>query len=161
MPSIKKRFEQNSSYAKATMDEIFTKEMMDSAMVLKCSEARSGYFKNNGKGKFTFHPFPLVAQEAPVNTIVCTDVNGDGFTDIILAGNEYQAQVMPGRYDASYGLLLTGDGKGSFDAVSPAASGLIIDGDVKDLKLVTVGKQKVLLSAVNDSKMKAFAIRKK
>ena len=39
---LKKRFEQNSSYAKASMDEIFTKEMMDGAIVLKCSEARSG-----------------------------------------------------------------------------------------------------------------------
>ncbi len=126
VPSIKKRFEQNSSYAKATMDEIFTKEMMDSAMVLKCSEARSGYFENNGKGQFTFHPFPMIAQEAPVNAIVCTDVNGDGINDIILAGNEYQANVMPGRYDASYGLLLTGSVKGEFNVVPPALSGLII-----------------------------------
>jgi enediyne biosynthesis protein E4 len=161
VPSIKKRFEQNSFYAKATMDQIFTKEMMDGALVLKCSEARSGYFKNNGKGQFTFHPFPLIAQEAPVNSIVCTDVNGDGFTDIILAGNEYQAQVMPGRYDASYGLLLTGSAKGQFRAVSPVASGLILDGDVKDIKLITIGKQKILLSAVNDSQMKAFVINKK
>jgi hypothetical protein len=161
VPSIKKRFEQNSSYAKATMDEIFTKEMMDSALVLKCSEARSGYFENNGKGVFTFHPFPIMAQEAPVNAIVCTDVNGDGNTDIILAGNEYQSNVIAGRYDASYGLLLTGNGKGQFTVVPPVLSGLIIDGDVKDLKIINVGKQKILLSAVNDSKMKAFSIKKK
>jgi enediyne biosynthesis protein E4 len=161
MPSIRKRYELNSLYAKATMDEIFTKEMMDNALVLKCSEARSGYFKNEGNGKFTFHPFPLVAQEAPVNAIVCTDVNGDGYADLILAGNEYQASVMTGRYDASYGLLLTGNGKGGFTAVFPVTSGLIIDGDVKDLKMITVGKQKVLLAAINDSKMKAFVIKKK
>ena len=161
VPSIKKRFEQNSSYAKATMDEIFTKEIMDSALVLKCSEPRSGYFENNGKGQFTFHPFALEAQEAPVNAIACTDVNDDSFTDIILAGNEYQANVMTGRYDASYGLLLTGDGKGHFNPVSPILSGLVIDGDVKDLKIIKVGKQNILLSAINDAKMKAFAIRKK
>jgi hypothetical protein len=114
-----------------------------------------------GNGKFTFHPFSLVAQEAPVNAIVCTDVNGDGLPDLILAGNEYQASVMTGRYDASYGLLLTGNGKGQFTPVSPVTSGLIIDGDVKDLKIITVGKQKVLLAAINDSKMKAFVIKKK
>ncbi|MGH2566158.1 MAG: CRTAC1 family protein, partial [Ginsengibacter sp.] len=118
-------------------------------------------FENDGKGHFTFHPFPLIAQEAPVNAIVCTDVNGDGNTDIILAGNEYQANVMPGRYDASYGLLLTGDGKRNFTPVSPVLSGLILDGDVKDLKMVTVDKQKILLAAVNDTMMKAFSIRKK
>ncbi|MEO8415368.1 MAG: VCBS repeat-containing protein [Ginsengibacter sp.] len=161
LPSIKKRFEQNGSYAKAAMDEIFTKDMMTGALVLTCSEARSGYFENNGKGHFTFHPFPLPAQEAPVNAIACTDVNGDGFMDIILAGNEYQAQVMPGRYDASYGLLLTGNGKGQFKVIPPAASGLAIDGDVKDLTIINAGKQKILLAAVNDSKMKAFVIQKK
>ena len=142
------------------MDQIFTKEMMDSAVVLKCNEARSGYFENDDKGHFIFHPFPLEAQEAPVNAIACTDINEDGHTDIILAGNEYQASVMAGRYDASYGLLLTGNGKGQFNAVSPVASGLILDGDVKDLKLIKVGKQKFLLAAVNNSKMRAFGINK-
>lgn len=159
MPSIKKRFEINSSFAKATMDEIFTKEMMNSAVVLSSNEARSGYFENNGRGKFIFHPFPLMAQEAPVNAIAISDVNGDGFDDIILGGNEYQADVMTGRYDASYGLLLAGHDNGPFEIVAPAKSGLIIDGDVKDLKILTVGKQKVLLSAVNDSKFKAFIIK--
>ena len=160
MPSIKKQFEHNDAYAKATMEQVFTKEMMDNATVLNCKEARSGYFENNGKGVFTFHPFPIQAQEAPVNTIVATDVNGDGNTDIILAGNEYQSKISAGRYDASYGLLLTGDGKGGFSAVPPTTSGLIIDGDVRDLKLITVGKQRLLLSAINDSKMKVFSIKK-
>jgi hypothetical protein len=35
---------------------------------------------------------------------------------------------------------------------------LILDGDVRDLKVVMVGGQRVLLAAVNDSKMKAFKI---
>ncbi|MEO8108624.1 MAG: VCBS repeat-containing protein [Ginsengibacter sp.] len=161
MPSFKKRFEQNSSYAKASMETIFTKEMMDGATTLTCHEARSGYFQNDGKGKFTFHAFPLIAQEAPVNAIACEDVNGDGFTDIIIAGNEYQANIMPGRYDASYGLLLTGNGRGDFNAVPPAKSGLILDGDVKDLKIISVGNQKILLAAINDAPMKAFALKKK
>lgn len=85
----------------------------------------------------------------------------NGMTDVIIAGNEYQASVIPGRYDASYGLLLTGMGKGQFKVVPPTSSGLLIDGDVKDLKIITVGKRTMLLSAVNDSKMKAFVINKK
>jgi hypothetical protein len=112
--------------------------MMDSALVLKWNETRSGYFENDGKSHFIFHPFPLQVQEAPVNAIVCTDVNEDGKTDIILAGNEYRGNVMSGRHDTSYGLLLTGNGKGQFNPVSPVASGLILDGDVKDLKLIKV-----------------------
>ena len=160
MPVIKKKFDRNDAYAKAPMDMIFTKEMMDGAMILDCRETRSGYFENDGKGIFHFHPFPEMAQIAPVNTLVCADVNRDGIPDVIIAGNEYQASVDPGRYDASYGLLLLGDGKGGFKVVPPAVSGLILDGDIRDLKLIHVNKQQVLLTAVNDNKMKAFEIKK-
>ncbi len=161
MPSIKKKFDHNELYAKATMDAIFSKEMMDGALVLTCKEVRNGWFKNDGKGHFVFHPFPPMAQVAPVNAMVYTDVNRDGKPDIILVGNEYQASVMAGRYDASYGLLLTGNGKGDFEAVTPAASGLILEGDVKDMKIINTVKQPILLAAVNNSNMKAFAIKKK
>jgi hypothetical protein len=161
MPSIKKRFGQNSSYAKAPMDEIFTAEMMDKATVLKCSETRSGYFQNDGKGRFAFHAFPLIVQEAPVNAILCIDVDNDGHNDILLGGNEYQAGAMPGRYDASFGLYLKGDGKGNFEPLSPATTGLIIDGDVKDLKLIMTGKQeKILIAAINNEPLKAFKVKK-
>jgi enediyne biosynthesis protein E4 len=134
---------------------------MDRAMVLKCNETRSGYFENNGKGKFTFHAFPLIVQETPVNAILYTDVDNDGNNDILLAGNEYQSAVMIGRYDASYGLCLKGDGKGNFEPLSPAMSGLIIDGDVKDLKLIMTGKrEKILIAAINNEQLKAFKIKK-
>ena len=161
MPLIKKKFDHNNLYAKASMEVVFTKDMMEGATVLDCKETRSGYFENKGNGQFAFHPFPLLAQVAPVNAIVCTDVNNDGHVDMILAGNEYQSQVNAGRYDASYGLLLTGNGKGMFNTVMPAESGLIIDGDVKDVKLITSVKQKILLTAINDTAMKAFYIRAK
>ena len=159
VPAIKKQFDNNAAYAKASMDQLFTKPAMDQSMVLNCAETRSGYFKNDGKGKFNFHAFPVMAQFAPVNALVCTDLNGDGNTDIIVAGNEYQTQVSAGRYDASYGLVLMGDSKGVFNALSPVSSGLIIDGDTKDLKLIHLPKQQLLLAAVNDEKMKAFVVK--
>ena len=158
MPSIKKRFGSNAAYARITMGELFTGEMMDSALVLTCKEVRNGWFENNGKGQFLFHPFAPMAQMAPVNAIACTDVNGDGLADLILAGNEYQASVMPGRYDASYGLLLEGDGKGGWKLITPVADGLILDGDVRDLKILHAGRQKIVLAAVNDAGMHAFRI---
>ena len=135
--------------------------MMAGATVLQCKEVRSGWFENDGKGKFIFHAFPSMSQVAPINTMVCTDVNGDGNMDIIAGGNEYEAQVMAGCYDASYGLLLTGDGKRGFNVVTPVSSGWITDGDIRDLKMITVNKQKMLLVAVNDAAMKALSIAKK
>ena len=50
----------------------------------------------------------MEAQFAPVNAIICDDLDNDGFKDLLLAGNEYQTNVMTGRYDASYGCFLKG-----------------------------------------------------
>ena len=38
---------------------------------------------------------------------------------LLLAGNEYQAEVMTGRYDASYGCFLKGSGKKNFTPLLP------------------------------------------
>jgi len=129
---------------------------MTGAMVLDCKETRSGCYLNDGHGKFSFHAFGVLAQLAPVNAILVEDVDRDGFVDIVLGGNEYQASVMTGRYDASYGLWLKGNGKGVFDPVGPAASGLILDGDVRDLKVVRTAAGRKLLVAVNDAPLKVF-----
>jgi enediyne biosynthesis protein E4 len=158
MPSIKKRYDQNESYARASMDELITADMLKDATVLQCKEVRSGYFENDGHGRFHFRPFPAEAQEAPVNTMVYADVDGDGVADMILGGNEYQASIVSGRYDASYGLVLKGDGHGGFRALRPMEDGLILDGDVKDMKIVRVKGRRVLLTAINDRAMRALRL---
>ena len=156
MPSIKKTYDRNIFYASAPMESLLTRDMMAGATVLNCKEVRSGYYANDGHGKFSFHVFGTLAQLAPVNAIVVEDVDNDGVKDLLLAGNEYQAAVMTGRYDASYGLLLKGNGKGVFDPVSPAVSGLILDGDVRDLKVVHTAAGRRLVVGVNDGPIKVF-----
>jgi hypothetical protein len=79
---------------------------------------------------------PIAAQYAPDNAIVCTDVDNDGIKDLILAGNEYQADVFTGRYDASYGCVLKGSKQKSFEEIELPKSGLIIDGDVKAILII-------------------------
>jgi len=160
VPSIKKKYLFHEEYSKINILNLFGEKEQDDMLKLICDETRSVWFENKGGGKFLMHALPVEAQIAPVNTILCTDVNKDGNMDIIIAGNEYQTEVSTGRYDASYGLFLKGDGKGNFTPMPPAASGLIIDGDVKDIKLITTGNNKrIILVAINDEKIKAFQIK--
>ena len=56
----------------------------------------------------------MQAQLSPVYGIEILDLNGDGHQDILLGGNLYRAKPEVGRYDASYGVCLSGDGKGNF-----------------------------------------------
>ncbi len=110
IPFVKKQFLYNADYAKAGFTDIYKARAGDSLLRLYCNETRSCWFENLGNGKFVKHPLPAEAQFAPVNAIVCADIDHDGQMDLLLAGNEYQAEVMRGRYDASYGCFLKGTG---------------------------------------------------
>jgi hypothetical protein len=161
VPAIKKQFLQAKDYSTASFDEIFTGNKKEGLLELSCNETRSCYLENLGGGKFKKHILPIEAQFAPINAIVIDDVDRDGFLDLIMAGNEYQADVMTGRYDASYGLFLKGGKNKNFHFVPSAKSGFLIDGDVKDMELVKLSnKTKVLLVAINNDSLRTFKINK-
>jgi hypothetical protein len=161
VPSVRKQFLHNKEFADAGFDDIFPSGKRTNLVELTCNETRSCYFENKGKGKFVKHVLPVEAQFAPVNAIVCEDINNDGIKDILLAGNEYQAEVMNGRYDASYGCFLKGKGNNQFIAIPPAANGFILNGDIKNLKLLQEKNgDKFLLVAVNNDYLKVLKINK-
>jgi hypothetical protein len=55
---------------------------------------------------------PEEAQLSPVYGIEVRDMDNDGKLDILLGGNLYNVRPEVGRYDASFGLFLKGDGNG-------------------------------------------------
>lgn len=159
VPAIKKQFLLHADYARATYKDIFKGKAPEKILQLHCDETRTCYFENTGNGKFIKHALPIEAQFSPVNTIICDDLDNDGFKDLLLAGNEYQAEVMTGRYDASYGCFLRGGSNKSFKSVPPATSGFILNGDVKDMSLIRLSNgEKILLAAVNNDSMRVFKI---
>lgn len=159
LPAIKKKYLLHKDYSKVTMEQLKNDYGADDWTELKCETASSVWIENLGKGKFKTHVLPIEAQFAPVNSIITDDVDEDGNIDLIIAGNEYQSAISIGRYDASYGLILKGNGKGNFTPANIVKSGLIIDGDVKDMKMISIkGKGKILLAAPNDSKLKIFSL---
>jgi len=159
VPLIKKKYLLNKEYANATAEEIFPNKK--ELKILTCNETRSCWLENKGNGQFIMHPLPAEAQFAPVNAIISADMDGDGIKDILVAGNDYQTEVMTGRYDASYGCFLKGTKRKEFKAVSPAMSGFKVDGDVKDMKIITTGSgDRLILVAINNEFMKVFKCKK-
>ena len=160
VPAIKKQFLINKDYAQAKYEDIFQGKSPGRILKLLCDETRTCYFENTGKGTFVKHALPLAAQFAPVNAIICDDLDNDGIKDLLLAGNEYQAEVMTGRYDASYGCFLRGTSSKTFAPVPPAASGFILNGEIKDLEMVRLADgNRIILAAVNNDSMRVFKIK--
>jgi hypothetical protein len=159
VPAIKKQFLLNEDYAHATYNDIFKRKTSADILQLHCDETRTCYFENTGNGKFIKHPLPVEAQFSPVNAIICDDLDNDGYRDLLLAGNEYQAEVMTGRYDASYGCFLRGSSNKTFVSIPQYTSGLLLQGDVKDMALIRLANgDKLLVAAVNNDIMHVYKI---
>jgi hypothetical protein len=160
VPVIKKQFLLHSDYAQANYNNIFGRKKSETILKLSCGEMRTCYFENAGNGQFIKHPLPVAAQFSPVNAIICDDFDNDGYKDLLLAGNDYQAEVMTGRYDASYGCFLKGNRDKTFTAVSGDASGFVLNGDVKDMALIQLkGGRKIVLAAVNNDSLRVFQVK--
>jgi hypothetical protein len=156
MPSIKKRFPNYLSFAKTPFNKIFTPEMLKGAVHKKIDMFASGYFENKGKAGFVFHELPIEAQFSTVQCILIDDFNNDGCKDLILGSNYYKFQPSIGRFDASYGTILLGDGKGNFKSIPPSESGFILRGEVRDIR--KVGEYIVILT--NNEPLKILKINK-
>jgi hypothetical protein len=152
LPYLKKKYLRYEQYKEQTIDDIFSKEQLQNALKLNAYEMRSSVIMNNRNGTFTLKPLPVEAQFSTVFGLVIKDYDGDGKPDILLGGNFYQSKPEAGIYDASYGLLLKGNGKGDFKAVKPQNSGIVVKGAVRDIAEIKAGKKKLLVFAKNNDK---------
>ena len=79
------------------------------------------------------------------------DFNKDGKTDILSGGNFYGVTPYEGRYDASYGTVFLKNANG-YGAVPALQSGLLLEGEVRDIKkLRTANGKELYLVARNNN----------
>lgn len=135
-PLFRDKFNMYKEYAKTTQETLFKKEELDGAQNLKANFDKSIYVENLGDGKFKYKALPFETQFSPIKDIALTDFNNDGNIDLLLVGNDYGNEVFIGKYDASNGILLKGDGKGNFKTIPTVESGFLADGDAKTVSKV-------------------------
>ncbi len=154
IPSLRSKYPSYKDFGASRIEDIFPAADLSQAQVREAYTFASAVALNNGKGAFTLQPLPLEAQFAPIYASLAGDFDGDGKTDLLVAGNFYGVTPTLGRYDASYGLLLRGDGKGGFTAVDMAQSNLLIDGQVRDMKILRGPKgERLIVVARNNDKV--------
>lgn len=158
---MRNKFQNYKSFANASMDQLFTKEQLKDALILKANNFKSCYLRNDGSGKFTLLPLPVQAQLSVLNGMTVDDFDGDGNLDVLINGNDYGTEVSVGRYDALNGLLLKGDGKGNFTAQTILQSGIYIPGNGKALvKLRSSNGRYLLAAGQNRGPLKIFALKR-
>jgi hypothetical protein len=152
IPSLRSRYPSYKDFGASRVEDIFAPADLKQAQVREATTFASAVALSDGKGSFTLQPLPIEAQFAPVYAALAGDYTGDGITDLIVAGNFSGVTPVRGRYDASYGLLLRGDGKGGFSSVDMEASRLLIEGEVRHMRpLKAANGDRLVVVARNDT----------
>lgn len=157
MPFVKEKFDTYEAFGKATLKEVYGTKNLEGAVHYAAKTFASTYFENDGNTTFRAKPLPTMAQFSSVNSILVNDFDNDGQLDMLVAGNLYGAEVETPRNDASYGLYLKGKPDGFFEAVPATKSGILIKGEVKELRLLNgPNNTKNILAVKNNGRVQAF-----
>jgi len=153
---FKKKYQNYKAYAEATMESLL-EGTNTKPKVFQCQTFQSSYLENKGQEGWKLSPLPTQSQFAPVFGIAIGDYDNDDHQDILLSGNSYATDVLTGRYDAFKGLLLKGNGRGSFLPLNTKQSGVLVDGNGKSLsELIDCNGRTLLLAAQNDDTLKVL-----
>lgn len=145
VPSIKKKFVDYESYSEAGISDVLGKDDFKNCKKLTATTFETVCYLNTGKG-FQKMELPLQAQYAPVTSIVVNDFNSDSKPDLLLTGNFEKTRVRTGKFTGNYGVVLLGDGKGSFKYAPQYQSGLNVKGETRSAVQV---KDKILFGISN------------
>lgn len=153
MSIMKERFPNYAAYAKTEMSQLFAPEVLKDAYKLTTNYLNSTWIENKGNLNFEMHALPAAAQTGPVYGITARDIDGDGWMDIILTGNEFSMAAYLGRQDALNGLVLMNKGKKGFQPLSiiesgfytPANGRAVVELVVQNRPAVAVGQNRDML----------------
>ncbi|MFT6808998.1 MAG: hypothetical protein ACJA01_002230 [Saprospiraceae bacterium] len=151
IPSLKKKYLKYERYQDQTIFDVFTEEQLVNSSKSEAYIMESVVLINEGEQGFSMHNLPVEAQFSPVYGIAINDFDKDGHLDIVLGGNFYNAKPEVGRYDASYGAFLKGDGQGSFKFAPNSESGLKLEDQIRRIALVQSAMYKELLIVVRNN----------
>ncbi len=162
--SLRKKFTDYTSYANATITDLFDFGELDRAQKLEAANLQTVFLRNDGntnKPHFVMQPLPIEAQVSPAYALATVDVNKDGLPDLIIGGNRTYNRVRLGKSDANRGQLFLNKGNGNFAYVPMPQSGLVWDGDVRDLVTVSVAGSTELFVGVTGQPVLPFQLRNK
>lgn len=150
IPFLKKQNLKHEDFAKKSIQELIAPGKMKTTSVKDFNYPSSCIAINEGNGKFSVQKLPPMVQFSSVNAAHCTDVNHDGYPDLILGGNEFGFPPQFSRLDASFGHVLLNKGKGHFTWIGSGQSGLELRGQIRDIVEIPGLNKKYILMLQND-----------
>jgi hypothetical protein len=89
-----------------------------------------------------------MAQISSVNDIAVDDFNNDGYTDVLLVGNNYNINTQLGKLDASHGLILLNNKKGFF--YESLDQDFDISGEARNIDKLSINNEMFYVISINN-----------
>jgi len=145
-----------AKYDGVDLEELIRKLKLKWDAELNVNQLASLCFENiNGK-EFRVRMLPDEFQYSSVYSIDIGDFNGDEYPDLFAGGNTLNVSPDQGAYMASLGLVALGDQKGIFKAMASQQSGLVITGEVRNIKTIRIKGGPAWLVARNNDSLKLY-----
>ena len=150
MPGLKKKFLYAEDFAKASLENIFSREKLHNSEIFTADYFSNAVLINKGDWQFELKPLPWKAQLTTYRDAVAVNANKDSLPDVLLFGNYYDNNIEMGRYDADFGTVLVNKGNGNFECEN--INGLAVKGQVRHIRKILIAKkQAYILARNNDS----------
>lgn len=157
IPSVRKKYQTFDKYKSETLTDIFNEEQLKGTVEKRVTTLETTLFLNQGNNSFKKAALPKEAQFTKTYALKVSDINNDGISDIILAGNQSRVKPEMGTYMAGYGLVLIGNGNGSFTSLKASESGIFVEGEVRQIEEINLNNEKLLLFIRNNDQIKTFS----
>jgi hypothetical protein len=154
MPIMKKKFLYAKDFANASLKDMLPADKLEKATVIEADCFSNAVLVNNGNLSFTTQALPWQAQLTCFKDAAVVDANGDNLPDILMMGNFYANNNQMGRYDAGYGNVLINKGNGLFACEN--LNGVQINGEVRHINKINIGKRPAFILARNNDSLKVI-----
>jgi hypothetical protein len=161
LPAIKKLYPTYKSFAQSTFQEMFNRDELLGAGRWQVQTFESIWLENLGDSNYIVKSLPMEAQVSPIYSFCVDDFDGDGFPDVLAVGNFFKNQLNIGKFDASYGHFLKGDGKGNWKVTPANQSGFAVFGEARDIReLRTSSGEKIVIVSRNNDSINIFKVNR-
>ncbi|MEP6583008.1 MAG: VCBS repeat-containing protein [Ginsengibacter sp.] len=159
-PGLRKLNFNYTDYATKTIQQLFSKQLVDNSTVNLFNYCSSIIAINDGNGKFTIQKLPAMLQVSCINTIYPIDINDDKKMDFLFGENKFGFPPQFGRLDAGFGDVLINLGNNNFSVMEHSKSGMNLTGEVKDIKEIKADGKRFILMTINDEFPVLYKIKK-
>lgn len=155
LPYLKKKFLYAEAFAKASLQDLLGQKKLTTAVKLQADCFESILLMNDGKMNFSAKPLPQQAQLSTYKAAMAIQSEQNNAPHILWMGNFYNNNVELGRMDADFGTILLNKGAGNFQA--NAIKGLTVEGQVRNILPLHIGKRLTYLIIKNNDPVMVIA----